>query len=119
MKPIAFAGGHVTGRSLVYRNKTVALTPREVELAEVLARSGVGIVTYDTLYSEILGRRFHGDTSNMRVLLGKLRISSRAVGIAFDRWIEVIPKLGYRYAVPASRERASARPVLRKRPAEL
>lgn len=74
-----------------------SLTPREVELADLLAQFSTQVVTYDTLYDEILGRRFGGDTSNLRVLLGKLAASMKSAGVDLRRWVEVIPKLGYRY----------------------
>jgi hypothetical protein len=54
------------------------------------------------LYSEILGRRFAGETSNMRVLLGKLGKTTAKVGLDVRQWVEVIPKLGYRYRSGAS-----------------
>ncbi len=84
-------------RQLQFGKKAVHLTPHEVALAELLAQSQGGLVAYEMLYSELLGRRFRGDTSNLRVLLGKLAKSAKAVGIALRESVEVIPKLGYRY----------------------
>jgi len=96
---VPFAGGIVDPlqRTLAYRAKSTALTPREVQLIELLVSTAEGMFTYDQLYTEILGRRFRGDTSNMRVLLRKLSTSAQSVGIALRQWIEVIPKTGYRY----------------------
>lgn len=98
-KKISFAGAVLQPAERVLRcgQQTAQLTPREVELIELLLHSRGEIVTYDALYSEILGRPFRGDTSNMRVLLGKLGISAARVGIILRQWIEVIPKTGYRY----------------------
>ena len=98
-KPFQFAGARVdpVARQIQRGPKAVHLTPHEVALAELLAESRGGLVAYETLYSEILGRRFRGDTSSMRVLLGKLGVSARGVGVALREWVEVIPKLGYRY----------------------
>jgi DNA-binding winged helix-turn-helix (wHTH) protein len=73
------------------------ITPREALLLELLIRAEPEVVSYETLYNEILGRKFRGDTSNMRVLLAKLSISARAVGITLRSHINVIPKTGYRY----------------------
>ena len=89
-------------RTLYHRGQTVLLTPREVALVELLAHSRGDVVTYDTLYGEILGRPFRGDTSNMRVLLGKLSASTLSVGITLRHWVEVIPKTGYRYKSPVA-----------------
>lgn len=104
LKAQAFAGTtiQVVERTLRYAGKSIGLTPREMELIQILQESRGAVVTYDTLYSEILGRRFRGDTSNMRVLLGKLDRSFRAVGGNFRRHIEVIPKTGFRYRASAS-----------------
>jgi DNA-binding response OmpR family regulator len=66
-------------------------------LVELLVGSENRIVTYDSLYHEVLGRHFDGDTSNMRVLLGKLGASARRIGISVRRNIDVIAKTGYRY----------------------
>lgn len=97
--PAEFAGArlHADERVLRHGSKTAQLTPREVELVELLAGAGDRVVTYETLFTEILGRRFRGDTSNMRVLLGKLGASVAPLGIVLRDWVEVIPKLGYRY----------------------
>jgi DNA-binding response OmpR family regulator len=96
---IPFAGGALLpkDRQLQRGRRTAAITPREVQLAEVFIHFSGEVVTYETLYDEILNRRFRGDTSIMRVLLGKLKASAQSVGIPFKKWVQVIPKLGYRY----------------------
>jgi len=97
-----FAGARLLPleRSIEYAGRTASLTPREVQLAELLVESTGTVVTYTTLYSEILGRRFRGDTGNLRVLLGKLDASLRSIGIFLRKHVEVIPKTGYRYSAP-------------------
>lgn len=101
---VPFAGATVDLAERILRSagKTANLTPRETELVHFLHEARGTIVTYETLYSEILGRRFRGDTSNMRVLLGKLDASFRSVGLVLRKSIGVIPKTGYRYTPPAS-----------------
>jgi DNA-binding response OmpR family regulator len=96
---IPFCGAHLftSQRTLHYETKAAALTPREVLLIEMLAQSEGILVTYEILYSEIIGRRFCGDTSNMRVLLGKLKASCELLGITLRKHVQVIPKSGYRY----------------------
>ena len=112
---VAFAGGtlHRAERMLEHRGRTVLLTPREIELIEHLVLSNGAIATYEALYSEILNRPFRGETSNMRVLLGKLTTSSAAIGLSARGWIEVIPKAGYRYR---ERRPTAARPTPPRRP---
>jgi DNA-binding response OmpR family regulator len=97
--PIEFAGAtlNILERTLKLGDDVVGLTPREVMLAELFIEAQGKVVTYDVLYSEILGRRFQGDTSNMRVLLGKLGASLERAGISMRDYVEVIPKTGYRY----------------------
>jgi two-component system KDP operon response regulator KdpE len=92
-------------RTLRLDGSMVSLTPREVMLVEILAESQDRIVTYDTLYSEVLGRRFRGETSNMRVLLGKLGSSIKPLGLVLQNHVDVIPKTGYRYRF-SKRDRA-------------
>ena len=84
-------------RTVRHDGRTQALTPRELQLLKVLLGAGSEVITYAELYQEILGRPFRGDTSNLRVLLGKLDASFRAVGINLRHHVEVIPKTGYRY----------------------
>ena len=98
-KSVPFAGATLwpLERTLRRGTRAVRLTPREVQLIELLAQSQGDVVSYETLYGELLGRRFRGDTSNMRVLLGKLARSVANIGVRVRDWIEVIPKLGYRY----------------------
>lgn len=106
------------------------LTPKEAELAESLVHHRGAVIRYEALYSEVLGRNFAGDTSNMRVLLGKLTNSFRRIGVNLRQWIEVIPKSGYRLinppespsdkAVPRAKHRGAGRsrpsPSGRRRP---
>jgi DNA-binding response OmpR family regulator len=95
----------VVDRQLHGSTKIVQLTPREIALAQLLVEAEGEVVTYETLYREILGRSFLGDTSNMRVLLWRLGASAQKVGVKLRQWIDVIPKTGYRY-------RAGSRPAL-------
>jgi DNA-binding winged helix-turn-helix (wHTH) protein len=103
-RALYFAGAmvDVMERTLRHGDRSVSITPREVELIQLLFESRGGVATYDILYNEILDRRFCGDTSNMRVLLGKLAGSFRRVGLSFRQHIEVVPKTGYRYSDPAA-----------------
>lgn len=100
----AFAGAtiHFVDRKIESNGKSASLTPRELQLAGLLGESAGAVLSYETLYSEILSQKFRGDTSNLRVLLGKLDVSARRAGIALRSWVEVIPKLGYRYRAPSS-----------------
>lgn len=101
-KSFRFAGGSISPveRRLSSGKQLVNLTPREVQLAELLSEARGEVVTYESLYSEILGTKFRGETSNMRVLLGKLDASFRSVGLTIRKFVEVIPKSGYRYSPP-------------------
>lgn len=96
---IEFCGGLFAPmeRTLQHGEKRVSLTPREAMLIEILTQSTGAVASYERLYGEILGRRFRGDTSNMRVLLGKLATSCHSVGISMRPHVQVIPKTGYRY----------------------
>ena len=96
---IEFCGGLFAPmeRTLQHGAKGITLTPREAMLIEVLTQSAGVVASYERLYGEILGRKFRGDTSNMRVLLGKLATSCRSIGISIRPYVQVIPKTGYRY----------------------
>lgn len=100
-KTFRFATATVsTSDRKVRRGKnTATLTPRELQLAQTLAEARGAVVTYEELYQEILGRPFRGDTSNMRVLLGKLDASFRTLGITLRDHVDVIAKSGYRCRV--------------------
>ena len=104
---LPFAGGRVllVDRQWEYGRRSTRLTPREIDLISVLVQSEGEAVSYHNLFSEILGRRFRGETANLRVLLGLLDNSARRVGIPLRRWVEVIPKLGYRYHAPGKSPR--------------
>jgi DNA-binding response OmpR family regulator len=96
---IDFAGARldVLNRSFHHKGKSIFLSPREVEFIQFLAEIPGEVATYELLYSELLGRKFRGETANMRVLLGKLCDSCAQIGIQLRSWIHVIPKTGYRY----------------------
>ena len=91
-------------RTLTVTKKTVHLSPKEIELARLLAESGGKMLTYEVIYSELFGRAFSGDSANGRVLLGKLATSFRKVRIDLRAQIQVTPKLGFRYS-PSKTER--------------
>jgi DNA-binding response OmpR family regulator len=101
----SFAGASVDTikRRLTYRGKNRRVSPRQIQLMELLVEFEGEVVTYTTLYSEILSRRFSGETSNFRVLLQQLAITFQLLGISLRRFVEVIPKAGYRYANPSFR----------------
>lgn len=102
-----FAGGWLQPdeRTLRHGHREVKLTPREAALARRLLQSAGTVVRYEDLFEDVLDRRFDGDTSNMRVLLGKLCVSAQRTGLAARAWVQVIPKLGYRYADPRGAEK--------------
>jgi DNA-binding response OmpR family regulator len=85
------------------RNKSVHLSPKEIELARLLTESAGQMITYEVLYSELFGRAFSGDTANLRVLLGKLVASFQQLRINLRASIEVIPKSGCRYSTTATK----------------
>jgi DNA-binding response OmpR family regulator len=107
-KPFRFAGAVINPVEREFqRGKQAAhITPREIDLAELLSESAGKALTYHTLYGEVLGRRFRGETVNMRVLLRKLTVTARKTGIALRDWVEVIPKLGYRYNGPRAKKKS-------------
>jgi len=80
--------------------KSVHVSPREIELARILAESPGKTVTYAFLYSELFGRAFSGDSANLRVLLGKLAATCRKLGINLRETIRVTQKTGYCYLPP-------------------
>ena len=110
---VSFAGARFDplARSLECRGATVQLTPREISLLETLAESAGKVVTYETLYNDVLGRRFRGDTSNMRVLLGKLGSSFKRLGVPLQEHVEVIPKTGYKVSPPPAGKKPVPHPV--------
>jgi len=94
-------------RTLRHGKHLISLTPREAVLIELLTQYPGTVASYERMYGEILGRKFRGDTSNMRVLLGKLAASCRTIGLEIRPQIHVIPKTGYRYD---ARDGSSMRP---------
>ena len=91
--------------------RAVHLTPREIELARLLAESPDKIVTYHFLYGELFHRTFSGDTANLRVLLGKLVSSYRKLGLDLRAQIQVTPKSGYCYLPPSAGRKTNSRSV--------
>jgi DNA-binding response OmpR family regulator len=95
-----FAGATVQPLELKvqYRGRLAVLTQRQLALIEYLVFSPNTIIEYESLYSDILQRKFSGDTSNMRVLLNKLSHTLSLVGLDLRTHLTVVPKVGYRYA---------------------
>jgi two-component system KDP operon response regulator KdpE len=78
------------------RGKKIKLSPKETELARILAEFRGRVATYDFIYSELFSRTFSGDTANLRVLFGKLVSSFRKLRIDLRAVVQVLPKSGYR-----------------------
>lgn len=99
-----FAGGNIdpVKRKWEHLRHSVNLSPREIELCRILAEAR-GLLTYEILYDEIFGRTFRGDTSNIRVLISKLKRSAHCIKIDLSRRIHTIPKLGCRYIKSSTR----------------
>jgi DNA-binding response OmpR family regulator len=95
-----FAGATVRPLELKiqYRGRVAVLTQRQLALIEYLGSSPNIIIAYESLYSDILQRKFSGDTSNMRVLLNKLSHTLSLIGLDLRMHVTVVPKVGYRYA---------------------
>ena len=74
------------------------LSPKEIELARLLAEAPGQLVSYEQLYQQICGRSFDGDTANIRVLVGKLVASYKRIHVDLRKAVRVTPKSGYRYA---------------------
>lgn len=98
---ISFSLGDVTvfpqEHRISRRNKTVHVAPQEVALLRLFVRRPGTVIPYPVLYHDLFGRRFSGDTTNCRVLLGKVAASFRELRVNLRTFIEVIPKSGYRY----------------------
>lgn len=115
--PIARASLDPNERLLRFRGRSIRLTPRESSLCEALVRNRGQLAPYETLFLEVLDRKFTGDTSNLRVLLGKLAHSFARLGIDLRRWVDVIPKAGHKLLAhphptgrpPAPRRQRSSR----------
>lgn len=95
--PFAGATVHPLERRIEHGRLHVKVTPRELELIKFLFEARGHVVTYQTLYTEMLARTFRGDTSNLRVLFGRLVASFRTIRVPLRHHIEVIAKTGYRY----------------------
>jgi DNA-binding response OmpR family regulator len=80
--------------------RSTHVAPMEIELARLLADSPGKPLTYQLLYGRLFNRAFSGDSSNLRVLLGKLASSYRKLGIDLRATIRVMPKSGYCYNPP-------------------
>ena len=94
-----FGGAHVFPQEHRIKRNDVSIraTPQVIEFLRILSRSPGRVVSYQTLYAELLGRAFAGDTVNMRVLLGRTAVTLRRIGINLRELIHIIPKVGYQY----------------------
>jgi DNA-binding response OmpR family regulator len=81
--------------------RSIHIAPMEIEIARLLADSPCKTLSYQFLYSQLFNRSFSGDSSNLRVLLGKLAASYRKLGLDLRGTIRVTPKVGYCYNLPS------------------
>jgi DNA-binding response OmpR family regulator len=92
-------------QTLARGRRTVHVAPMEIQLARLLADSPGKTRTYQILYGELFNRAYSGDSSNVRVLLGKLALSYRKLGLNLRAAIRVMPKCGYCYQPISPRNR--------------
>ncbi len=83
---------------ILHQGESRHIAPQEVALLRMFARSEGKVVTYAALYEELLNRKFAGDTTNCRVLLGKVCASFKRLGVELKTFVQVIPKSGYLYS---------------------
>lgn len=114
--PLARATVRLHQQQIQCGAKVVHISPKECELARLLAESAGKVLTYDLLYSELFGRVFSGDSANLRVLLGKLASSYRKLGIDLRAMIRVTPKSGYTYTGEVIRSGTQPRKIKKPRP---
>ncbi len=88
---------HPLEHRLTRGKQNVRTTQRVIELLHVLHANAGQVASYASLYSELFGRRFAGDTANCRVLLAKANDAFRRLGVNLRNHIKVIPKSGYLY----------------------
>jgi DNA-binding response OmpR family regulator len=110
-EPLTLAGATIRPdqQKLVRGRRSVHVTPKEIELARLLAGSPGKFVTYHFFYSELFNRTFSGDSANLRVLFGILVASYRKLGLDLRSVIRVTPKSGYCY-LPSPTERRATKP---------
>lgn len=81
---------------LVFRGRTVALSPKQAELMESLLRRAPGVVAHDTLVRHLWGRDEPADPAkNIQVHVHRLRRVLAPLGISIINVLEV----GYRVAI--------------------
>ncbi|MBL9200188.1 MAG: response regulator transcription factor [Opitutaceae bacterium] len=101
-EPGHFAGAtmHWADRRLTHVGRSVTLTPREVQLVELLVESRGAVLTNEALYDEVLDLRFDGDTRTLRVFLTRFAAKVATIGLSLREWLRSVPKTGYRYRAP-------------------
>jgi len=95
--------------------RSLHVAPQEIALLRILADTPDEVVPYEILYGDLLGRRFEGDTTNCRVLLGKVSASFKRLQIDLRSFIQVIPKSGYLYSPVPDKPRLPGRSTRPKR----
>lgn len=109
---------------IVRGDRSVHVAPQEIALLRILTRSQGRVVTYAALYDELLSRKFVGDTTNCRVLLGKVCASFKRLDVRLKEFVQVIPKSGYLYTPSPSKsapltpkrfQKAKAHPIKLRR----
>ncbi len=102
-----FAGTHVLPheRTISRAGRKTKTSPRVIGLLQILHRAEGRVVSYESLFPDLFGRPFNGDTANSRVLLAKADREFRGLGVNLRKHLKVIPKSGYLYAArgPADR----------------
>jgi len=78
--------------------KKIHVAPQEIALLRLFAHRQGTVIPYPVLYDQLFERRFDGETTNCRVLLGKLCESFRKLEIDLRAYVQVIPKSGYLYS---------------------
>ncbi len=83
-------------RQVAVNGIPVVLTPVEYGLLYHLTRNAGHVLTHDALSRKLWGTADHGDATNLKVYISRLR-AKLGDDAEHPRWIETVPRVGYRF----------------------
>lgn|GEM_PF-120337 len=102
---------HFATREVAVDNRPIKLTPVEFSLLYHLARNQGRVLSHAALLARIDGANNHDGNDYLKVYISRLR-AKLGDDAAHPRWIETVPRIGYRFRSRQSLPRQKQLPAL-------
>jgi len=103
---------HFAAHAVTVDGRPIKLTPVEFSLLYHLARNQGRVLSHEALLARLRSEGGHGESEYLKVYMSRLR-AKLGDNVSQPRWIETVPRIGYRFRSWRARLQRNRMPALR------